>query len=86
MNEEARIKISYNVTQVTFNLYKVEDGAVSVLQENETILHKRDDKFLTNYLKKKYKDFLTVELVDYEHKTLKSLIPFSIALEYGSEV
>ena len=86
MNEEARIKVSYNVTQVTFNLYKVEDGKVSVKEESETILYKRDRKYLENYLKKKYKGYLTVELIDFHHKTFKSLIPFSIALEYGSEV
>ena len=86
MIEEPLVKVGFNVTQFTFNLYKVENGGVTVKQDSETILHKRDNKFLDNYLKKKFKDYLTVELVDYQHKSLKSHIPFSLALEYSSEV
>ena len=86
MIEEHYIKVSYNVTQVTFNLYKNDNGNVTIETEQETILHKRDSKYLENYLQKKYKVYLTVELVDYCHKAFKSLIPFSVVLEYGSEV
>ena len=86
MSEEHTLKLGYNVTQVTFNLYKNENGSVSITPESESILHKRDRKYLENYLKKKYKDYLTVELVEFKHKSFKSLIPFSVALEYGSEV
>ena len=86
MTKEHTIKVSYNVTQVTFNLYNNKGGKVSVKEESETILYKRDRKYIENYLKKKYKDYLTVELVDYCHTAFKSLIPFSVALEYGSEV
>ena len=86
MIEEHFIKVSYNVTQLTFNLYKNENGNVTIETEKETILHKRDSKYLENYLKKKYKGYLTVELVDYCHKAFKSRIPFSVALEYGSGV
>ena len=86
MIEEPLVKVGYNVTQFTFNLYKVENGEVTVKQDSETILRKRDNKYLDNYLKKKFKDYLTVELVDYQYKSFKSLIPFSVALEYGTEV
>lgn len=86
MIEEHTIKVSYNVTLVTFNTYKNENGNVTIETEQETILHKRDSKYLENYLKKKYKDYLTIELVDYCHKAYKSLIPFSLALEHASEV
>ena len=86
MIEEPLVKVGYNVTQFTFNLYKVENGEVTVKQDSETIIHKRDNKYLDNYLKKKFKDYLTVELVDYQYKSFKSLIPFSVALEYGTEV
>lgn len=85
MIEEPLVKVGYNVTQFTFNLYKVENGEVTVKQDSETILYKRDNKYLDNYLKKKFKDYLTVELVDYQHKSFKSQIPFSVALEYGME-
>lgn len=86
MTKKHTIKVSYNITQVTFNLYNNEGGKVSVKEESETILYKRDRKYLENYLKKKYKDYLTVELIDFQHKTFKSLIPFSLVLEHGSEV
>lgn len=86
MIEEQHVKVRYNVTQCTFNLYKVENGEVTIETEQETILYKRDSKYLENYLKKKYKDYLTVELVDYYHKAFKAHIPFSVALEHGSEV
>lgn len=86
LKSEHTVKVSYNVTQVVFNLYKHENGNVIVDTQEETILHKRDSKYIENYLNKKYKEYLTVELVDYQHKSFKSVIPFTIALEYGLEV
>lgn len=79
------IKARFNVTQVTFNLYKNKDGEVSVTTETLTINQRRQLPYIENYLKSKFKDYLAVEIEHYEYKAFTASIPFAIALEYGEE-
>lgn len=79
------IKVRFNVTQVTFNLYKNKDGEVSVTTENLTINQRRQLPYIENYLKSKFKDYLAIEIEHYEYKAFTASIPFAIALEYGEE-
>lgn len=79
------IKVRFNVTQVTFNLYKNKDGEVSVTTETLTINQRRQLPYIENYLKSKFKDYLAIEIEHYEYKAFTASIPFAIALEYGEE-
>lgn len=79
------IKCSFNVTQVTFNLYKNEDGNVTITTEQVTINQRRQLPYIERYLKERFKGYLTIEVVDYEYKSYSASIPFAIALEYAEE-
>lgn len=79
------IKCSFNVTQVTFNLYKNEDGKVTIETEQVTINQRRQLPYIDRYLKERYKGYLTIEIVEYEYKSFTASIPFAVALEYGEE-
>lgn len=79
------IKCTFNVTQVTFNLYKNEDGNVTITPETVTINQRRQLPYIERYLKERFKGYLIIEVVDYEYKSYSASIPFAIALEYGDE-
>lgn len=79
------IKVRFNVTQVTFTLYKNKDGQVLVTTETLTINQRRQLPYIENYLKSKFKDYLAVEIEHYEYKAFTASIPFAIVLEYGEE-
>lgn len=79
------IKCTFNATQVTFNLYKNEDGQVTIIPETLTINQRRQLPYIERYLKERFKGYLTIEVVDYEYKSYVASIPFATALEYGEE-
>lgn len=79
------IKCSFNTTQVTFNLYKNEDGNVTIITEQVTINQRRQLPYIERYLKERFKGYLTIEVVDYEYKSYSASIPFATALEYAEE-
>ena len=79
------IKCTFNVTQVTFNLYKNEDGNVTITTETVTINQRRQLPYIERYLKERFKGYLTIEIVEYEYKSFTAFIPFAIVLEYGEE-
>lgn len=79
------IKCSFNATQVTFNLYKNEDGNVSIITEQVTINQRRQLPYIERYLKERFKGYLTIEVVEYEYKSFSASIPFVTALEYAEE-
>lgn len=83
--KDTPIKVRFNVTQVTFNLYKNKDGEVSVKTETLTINQRRQLPYIENYLKSKFKDYLAIEVQHYEYKAFMASIPFAIALEHGEE-
>jgi hypothetical protein len=79
------IKCSFNATQVTFNLYKNEDGNVTITTEQVTINQRRQLPYIERYLKERFKGYLTIEVVDYEYKSYSAFIPFATALEHAEE-
>ena len=83
--KDAPIKCTFNVTQVTFNLYKNEDGNVTITTETVTINQRRQLPYIERYLKERFKGYLTIEVVEYEYKSFTASIPFAIVLEYGEE-
>lgn len=83
--KDTAIKVRFNVTQVTFNLYKNKDGEVSVTTETLTINQRRQLPYIENYLKSKFKDYLAIEIEHYEYKAFTASIPFAVALDYGEE-
>ena len=83
--KDTPIKCNFNVTQVTFNLYKNEDGNVTIMTETVTINQRRQLPYIERYLKERFKGYLTIEVVDYEYKAFTASIPFAIVLEYGEE-
>ena len=83
--KDAPIKCTFNVTQVTFNLYKNEDGNVTITTETVTINQRRQLPYIERYLKERFKGYLTIEVVEYEYKSFIASIPFAIVLEYAEE-
>ena len=79
------IKCTFNATQVTFNLYKNEDGQVTITPETVMINQRRQLPYIERYLKERFKGYLTIEVVDYEYKSYTATIPFATALEYAEE-
>lgn len=79
------IKCSFNATQVTFNLYKNEDGNVTIITEQVTINQRRQLPYIERYLKERFKGYLTIEVVDYEYKSYSASIPFDTVLEHAEE-
>lgn len=79
------IKVRFNVTQVTFNLYKNKDGQVLVTTETLIINQRRQLPYIENYLKSKFKDYLAIEIEHYEYKAFTASIPFATVLEHGEE-
>lgn len=82
---DTTIKCSFNATQVTFSLYKNEDGNVTVTTETVTINQRRQLPYIERYLKERFTGYLTIEVVDYEYKSFTASIPFATALEYAEE-
>lgn len=82
---ELPIKCSFNATQVTFNLYKNEDGNVTITTEQVTINQRRQLPYIERYLKERFKGYLTIEVVDYEYKSYSASIPFATVLEHAEE-
>lgn len=83
--KDTPIKCTFNATQVTFNLYKNEDGQVTITTETVTINQRRQLPYIERYLRERFKGYLTIEVVDYEYKTYTASIPFAIVLEYAEE-
>lgn len=83
--KDTPIKCTFNATQVIFNLYKNEGGNVTITTETVTINQRRQLPYIERYLKERFKDYLTIEVVDYEYKTFIASIPFAIVLEYAEE-
>lgn len=79
------IKCTFNATQVTLNLYKNEDGNVTITTEQVTINQRRQLPYIERYLKERFEGYLTIEVVDYEYKSYSASIPFATALEYAEE-
>lgn len=78
------VKALFNVTHIDYTLVKLEDGELKTVDHTETLLHKRSEKYINNYLLKKVKETNSVGYDIKEIKTEKiiSEIPYELALDY----
>ena len=78
------VKALFNVTHIIYTLVKLENGELKTVDHTETLLHKRTEKYINNYLLKKVKETNSVGYDIKEIKTEKiiSEIPYELALEY----
>ena len=78
------VKALFNVTHIVYTLVKLEDGELKTVDHTETLLHKRTETNINNYLRKKVKETNSVGYDIKEIKTEKiiSEIPYKIALIY----
>ena len=78
------VKAFFNVTNIFYILIKLENGELISEEHTETLLHKRTEKYINNYLLKKVKETNSVGYDIKEIKTEKiiSEIPYELALEY----
>ena len=78
------IKVSFNVTNITYDLITLAGEELFSNRYTETLLHKRAEKYINNYLLKKVKE---TNSVGYDIKEIKaekiiSEIPYELALDY----
>ena len=78
------IKVSFNVTNITYDLFNLDGEEIKSNRYYETLLHKRTEKYINNYLLKKVKETNSVGYDIKEIKTEKIIaeIPYKIALDY----
>ena len=78
------VKVLFNVTHIVYILIKLEDGQLKPEEHKETLLHKRTESYINNYLLKKMKESNSVGYDIKEIKTEKIIaeIPYKIALDY----
>ena len=49
------VKVVFNVTNISYILIKLENNELIPEEHTETLLHKRTEKYINNYLLKKVK-------------------------------
>lgn len=78
------VKVSFNVTHITYTLVKLEGQELKTEDYTETLLHKRTETNVKNYLLKKVNETNAVGYDIKEIKTEKivSEIPYTLALKY----
>nr|DAS59478.1 MAG TPA: hypothetical protein [Caudoviricetes sp.] len=80
------IKVKFNATSVTFNIYEREGEEVKITTETALINQKRQLPYIQKYLNKHYPKALTIEVLDYEYVPMVASLPFSTVLEYSQGV
>ena len=78
------VKALFNVTHIIYTLVKLEDGELKTEDHTETLLHKRNETYINNYLNKKVKESNSVgyDIKEIEQENIIAEIPYKIALEY----
>ena len=78
------VKALFNVTHIDYTLVKLEDGELKTVDHTETLLHKRSEKYINNYLLKKVKETNSVgyDIKEIDTEKIISEIPYKIALDY----
>lgn len=78
------VKVLFNVTHIVYILIKLEDGQLKPEEHTETLLHKRTEKFVNNYLLKKMKNSNSVgyDIKEIEQESITAEIPYKVALDY----
>ena len=78
------VKVLFNVTNIAYILIKLEDGQLKPEEHKETLLHKRNESYINNYLLKKMKEsnFVGYDIKEIEQENIVAEIPYKIALDY----
>ena len=78
------VKVLFNVTNVVYILIKLENGELIPEEHTETLLHKRAEKYVNNYLLKKMKESNSVgyDIKEIKQENIVAEIPYKIALDY----
>lgn len=78
------VKVIFNVTHVLYTLVKLVDNELKTEEHTETLLHKRNETYINNYLNKKVKESNSVgyDIKEIEQENIVAEIPYKIALEY----
>ena len=78
------VKVKFNVTHIVYILIKLEDGQLKPEEHTETLLHKRNESYVNNYLLKKMKDSNSIgyDIKHIESEKIISEIPYELALDY----
>ena len=78
------VKVLFNVTNVVYILIKLENGELIPEEHKESLLHKRSEKYINNYLLKKMKEsnYVGYDIKEIEQENIVSEIPYKIALDY----
>ena len=78
------VKVIFNVTHVSYTLVKLVDNELKTEDHTETLLHKRNETYINNYLNKKVKESNSVgyDIKEIEQENIVAEIPYKIALEY----
>ena len=78
------VKVFFNVTNISYILIKLENGELIQEEHTETLLHKRTEKYINNYLLKKVKESNSVgyDIKEIQQEKIISEIPYELALDY----
>ena len=78
------VKVFFNVTNISYILIKLENGELISEEHTETLLHKRTEKYINNYLLRKVKESNSVgyDIKGIDQEKIISEIPYELALDY----
>ncbi len=78
------IKVSFNVTNITYDLITLDGEELISNRYIETLLHKRSESYINNYLLKKMKESNSVgyDIKEIDTEKIISEIPYELALDY----
>ena len=78
------VKVLFNVTNIVYILIKLEEGQLKPEEHKETLLHKRNESYVNNYLFKKMKKSNSVgfDIKEIKQENIVAEIPYKIALDY----
>lgn len=78
------VKVIFNVTHVLYTLVKLVDNELKTEDHTETLLHKRNEPYINNYLNKKVKESNSVgyDIKEIEQENIVAEIPYELALDY----
>ena len=78
------IKVSFNVTNIKYDLITLVGEKLISNRYYETLLHKRNESYVNNYLFKKMKNSNSVgyDIKEIETEKIVSEIPYELALDY----
>ena len=78
------VKVIFNVTHILYTLVKLVDNELKTEDHTETLLHKRNETYINNYLNKKVKESNSVgyDIKEIEQENIVAEIPYKLALDY----